>query len=36
MEKPRKEQHEPEFRLPYTSPSMVDYGRIVSLTRGAG
>jgi len=34
MEKPRKEEREP--RLPYNSPSMVDYGRIVKLTRGSG
>jgi len=34
MEKPRKEER--ESKLPYNSPSMVDYGRIVSLTRGAG
>jgi len=36
MEKPRKEAREREPRLPYASPSMVEYGRILSLTRGAG
>jgi len=36
MEKPRKEERERGSRLPYSSPSMVEYGRILSLTRGAG
>ena len=36
MDKPRKEEREGEKRLPYSRPAMVEYGRILTLTRGAG
>jgi hypothetical protein len=38
MEKPWKEEpkHKQEPRKPYNRPAMVEYGRILDLTRGAG
>jgi hypothetical protein len=36
MDKPRKEEREREPRQPYNRPAMVEYGRILTLTRGAG
>jgi hypothetical protein len=36
MDKRQKEERERELRQPYSRPAMVEYGRILNLTRGAG